>query len=97
MNKKLAGMALAGLASVGLLTGCSVKQVDMAVTGATLVPGTGNLYRFCDGTTLIYFSNWGGTSNDEYEFIVYGGCKENVPTDDAPSQEGVQTVPDSDD
>lgn len=71
------------------LAGCSVKQVDMAVTGAQLVPGTGNLYRFCDGTTLIYFSNWGGGANDEYEFIVYGGCATDVP-----DQGGVHNLPD---
>jgi len=72
-----------------VLSGCSVKQVDMQVTGAQLVPGTGNLYRFCDGTTLIYFSNWGGGVNDEYEFIVYGGCAPEVP-----DQSGVQNLPD---
>lgn len=80
---------LAALALLAL-TGCtSVKQVDMQVTGATLVPGTGNLYRFCDGSTLIYFSNWGSAMNDEYEFIVYGGCAEQVP-----DQGGVQNLPD---
>lgn len=81
-------IALAVLA-VAVLSGCSVKQVDMAVTGAQLVPGTGNLYRFCDGTTLIYFSNWGSGANDEYEFIVYGGCGPEVP-----DQSGVQNLPD---
>lgn len=81
-------IALVALALVAL-TGCSVKQVDMQVTGATPVPGTGNLYRFCDGTTLIYFSNWGGMANDEYEFIVYGGCAPDVP-----DQGGVQNLPD---
>lgn len=81
-------IALVALALV-VLAGCSAKQVDMQVTGATLVPGTGNLYRFCDGTTLIYFSNWGGMANDEYEFIVYGGCAPDVP-----DQGGVQNLPD---
>lgn len=79
----LVGLALLALA------GCSPKQVDMQVTGATPVPGTGNLYRFCDGTTLIYFSNWGGGQSDEYEFIVYGGCAPEVP-----DQSGVQNLPD---
>ena len=65
---------LAAVAAVAALSGCSVKQVDLAVTGATLVPGTGNLYRFCDGPTLIYFSNYGDGSPDEYEFVIYDGC-----------------------
>lgn len=93
MNRKrqlvtaLAGAALA----LAALTGCSTKQVDLGVTGATPVPGTGNLYRFCDGATLIYFSNWGLGVNDEYEFIVYDGCAKTVPP-----QHGVQNLPDSD-
>lgn len=72
MKKLAAGGAF--LAALLMLTGCSAKQVDIAATGATAVPGAGNLYRFCDGSTLIYFSNWGDTTNDEYEFIVYNGC-----------------------
>jgi len=67
-------VAVAGLLLVGLvLTGCSVKQVDKEVTGAQLVPGTGNLYRFCDGTTLIYYSDW-QNDPDQYEFVIYDGC-----------------------
>lgn len=87
MRKKLLVIAavLAGLS----LSSCSAKQVDLAVTGATQVPGTGNLYRFCDGTTLIYFSNWGGGVNDEYEFIVYDGC-----SDKPRGQKNVQNLPD---
>lgn len=87
--KKKALFAAAALAAV-LLSGCSVKQVDQAVTGAQKVPGTGNLYRFCDGDTLIYYSNW-SSQDDQYEFIVYGGCAKNVP-----SQSGVQNLPDAD-
>lgn len=77
-------VAVLGLA----LTGCSGKDVDVAVTGATKVPGVGNLYRFCDGNTLIYFSQYPG-SPDEYEFIVYDGCAKVVPP-----QHGVKNLPD---
>ncbi len=72
MKRLAAGVAF--LAAVLTLSGCSAKQVDIAATKAQQVPGAGNLYRFCDGSTLIYFSNWGDGSNDEYEFIVYNGC-----------------------
>lgn len=74
--------------SVLLLAGCSGKNVDVKVTGATKVPGVGNLYRFCDGNTLIYFSQY-DSSPDEYEFIVYEGCSANPP-----AQHGVQNLPD---
>lgn len=84
MRRIIIGLAIGVLA----LAGCSVKQVDKQITGAQLVPGTGNLYRFCDGNTLIYFSDW-GAGNDQYEFIVYDGCAPEVP-----DQSGVQNLPD---
>lgn len=69
MRTRLALVALA----VGALalTGCSAKQVDTAATGATQVAGTANLWRFCDHGRLIYFSNYGSTRDDEYEFLIY--------------------------
>lgn len=67
-------LLLVAIAAAAVLTGCSAKQIDIAATGAQQVPGTGNLYRFCDGNTLIYFSNNVEGSADEYEFIVYDGC-----------------------
>lgn len=79
---------LVALTSLTFLAGCGYKAVDVQATGATLVPGTSNLYRFCDGTTLIYFSQI-PADNDQYEFIVYDGC-----TDKVPSQRGVQNLPD---
>lgn len=75
MKTKRIGVMLAAMGVGAMaLTGCSVKQVDKAVTGATQVPGTGNLWRFCDGTTLIYYSDYGSASNDDYEFVIYDGC-----------------------
>jgi hypothetical protein len=91
VNRKLAAVVASAGVAIAVLSGCSVKQIDLQVTGAQQVPGTGNLFRFCDGSTLIYFSNYGSGSPDEYEFIVYGGC-----TTDVPSQEGVQNLPDGD-
>lgn len=90
--KKIASIVGSAAIAVAALAGCSVKQVDLSVTGAQLVPGTGNLYRFCDGNTLIYFSNYGSGNPDEYEFIVYDGC-----TTDVPAQTGVQNMPDRED
>lgn len=84
--KRKAAIAAGALALVGL-AGCA-KTIDIQETNATAVPGTSNLYRFCDGPTLIYFSKVVG-SDDEYEFIVYGGCQKGVP-----SQVGVQSLPD---
>jgi hypothetical protein len=72
MKRIAAGGAV--VAALIALSGCSAKQIDIAATGAVQVPGAGNLYRFCDGSTLIYFSNYGNGSQDEYEFIVYNGC-----------------------
>lgn len=66
--KKLVIIVAAAIA----LTGCG-KQIDIEATGAQLVPGTTQLYRFCDGTTLIYFSNHDG-GPDEFEFVIYDGC-----------------------
>lgn len=80
---------IAAVLAVAALSGCG-KQIDPAATGATPVPGTTNLYRFCDGSTLVYFSNWDSQS-DEYEFIVYDGCK---PPAQVPPQNGVQNLPD---
>lgn len=84
-----AAAVLAGVLALGALAGCG-KQIDAAVVGASQVPGTTNLYRFCDGSTLIYYSNW-DASQDEYEFIVYDGCK---PPAQVPPQSGVQNLPD---
>lgn len=74
-------------AVVGLtLAGCTVKTVDIQKTGAELVHGTNNLYRFCDGETLIYFSKT-DAKDDEYEWFYPGGCTasppKNVPNGDS--------------
>lgn len=70
--KRITLAALAVLVSGALLTGCG-KQIDVAATGAQRVPGTTHLYRFCDGPTLIYFTNYDG-GPDEFEFVIYDGC-----------------------
>lgn len=88
MRRRVAA-AVAVLVAVGGLAGCG-KQIDAAVVSASQVPGTTNLYRFCDGSTLIYYSDW-DASQDEYEFIVYDGCK---PPAQVPPQSGVQNLPD---
>lgn len=69
----LSGLAVAGLAGCG-------KQIDPVTTGATKVPGTTHLYRFCDGPTLIYYTNY-DSSPDEFEFIIYDGCNQSPDAD----------------
>jgi ABC-type glycerol-3-phosphate transport system substrate-binding protein len=92
-TRRAAAALVAAALALLILAGCSSKTIDVAATGATQVPGSGNLFRFCDGDTLIYFSNYGAGYADEYEFIVYnspmcttGGAE---PT--------VSNLPDSDD
>lgn len=69
--KRISIAAVAALTLFGL-TACG-KSVDVEQTGAQNVPGVNNLFRFCDGPTLIYFSKWSGQS-DEYEWFYPGGC-----------------------
>jgi hypothetical protein len=74
------------LAAVGIaLVACSTKSVDIGQTRAEMVPGTSNLYRFCDGPTLIYFSKRDSGSDDEYEWFYPGGCTPNPPTSGVPN------------
>jgi len=97
----LGAVGVLGVALLAL-TGCSAKTIDLAATGAQQVPGSGNLYRFCDGPLAIYFSNYGGGAADEYEFIVYDSpfCATGDPNtpQEAPN-DGPQTesLPDGDD
>jgi hypothetical protein len=67
-----AGLVVVSMAAGVVLAGCGT-QIDVNVTGAGLVAGTPNLYRFCDGPILIYFSQWDG-ANDNYEAFFNGGC-----------------------
>lgn len=70
MVRKLV-IAIGVLALAFTLGGC--KEVHRDEVGAVLVQGTDNLYRFCDGPTLIYFTDLSG-SDDEYEAMWPAMC-----------------------
>lgn len=70
MGKKVLTAALAVAAL--LLAGCS-KEISPSETNAGLVHGTDGLYRFCDGSTLIYFTDIVG-SDDIVEAVWPGLC-----------------------
>lgn len=76
MRKTLAAACV--LVAFGALTACT-RNVDPGAANATLVPGTTSLYRFCDETNLIYFSQVEGDS-DQFEFFIPGGCAPTTPT-----------------
>lgn len=69
--KKIVACGAIAVAAV-VVGGCG-KQIEASAVGATQVPGTTSLFRFCDGPTLIYYSNY-DSGPDEVEFIVYEGC-----------------------
>lgn len=72
MKKALAIAAL--LLSPLLITSCAKRQIDPTTTGSVTVPGTGDdhgLQKFCDGSTLIYWTPGYSGEEDQYEFIVY--------------------------
>lgn len=80
--------AVAALAAVLALAGCSYRTVDPVASGAHPVPGTGVLNRFCDGVMLIYVSIV-PNEPDNFEAFFNGGCTRNaagefVPALDAP-------------
>jgi hypothetical protein len=92
-TRRAAAALVAAALALLILAGCSSKTIDIAATGAQQVPGSGNLFRFCDGSTLIYFSNYGAGYSDDYEFIVY-----NSPMCDPTAAEPtVSNLPDNDD
>jgi len=64
-------LALAA-AAVLALSGCA-REFDIDAVNATQVPGSGGIYRFCDGATLIYFTSRSG-SEDELEAIWPDMC-----------------------
>lgn len=66
-------LAAVGAAAALVLTGCA-KEFDIQGTGAIQVPGSGGIYRFCDGPTLIYFTSRSG-SEDELEAIWPDMCE----------------------
>lgn len=55
---------------LGVLAGCG-KEISPSETHAGLVPGTDGLYRFCDGSTLIYYTDISG--NDDIVEAVWPG------------------------
>ena len=65
-------LAVIGLAAMLALTGCA-KEIDEEGVGAVQIPGSGGIYRFCDGPTLIYFTSREG-SEDEIEAIWPDMC-----------------------
>jgi hypothetical protein len=66
----------------GLLTACA-KEVNIDETKAKPVPGTPNLYRFCDSSNLIYFRTY-EADDDSYEFFIPGGCEPTPGTTPGP-------------
>jgi hypothetical protein len=92
-------LALVALATGALaLTGCSAKQVDVVATGAQQVTGASNLWWFCHHGRAIYFSNYGSTTNDEYEFLIWDApeCVDTLPEGVTPVAPSVQNIPDDD-
>jgi len=71
MTTATARLAVAAATGI-LLAGCGT-QIDTKITNAQLVAGTPNLYYFCNGPILIFFSQW-ESSNDNYEAFFNGGC-----------------------
>lgn len=69
MGRRLAGLALAGLALVSV-AGCSKRQIDVDQTGSVKVEGT-SWYRFCDGPNAVMWVKGHGGDSDEIEAYVY--------------------------
>ena len=80
-------LALICLFAAALVTTACTRSVDVKAANATLVPGTSNLYRFCDAANLIYFSKVDGDS-DVFEFFIPGGCEPTVVTPTATAVPG---------
>ena len=74
MNKRLAGIATSLRVGAMVLTGCGMYEIDTAVTNASKVEGTANLWRFCDGPTLVYFQDFDG-AEDEIVAMFWGACQ----------------------
>lgn len=63
-----------GAAALGLIfTLSSCREVDVNEVNGELIHGTSSQYRFCDGPTLIYFTDVSG-SDDEFDAIWPGMC-----------------------
>jgi hypothetical protein len=72
LNKKFSALAIASALIVGL-AGCSTRNVDIEISGATAVPGAKGLYRMCDMSTLIYFTSI-ANADDEYDAYFAFHC-----------------------
>lgn len=74
MNKRLIG-AIGGIALLGAaLTGCGMYEIDRNQVNAVKVEGTANLWRFCDGPTLVYYQDFDG-AEDEIVAMFWGACQ----------------------
>lgn len=60
------------VAATLVLASCG-KEISPEGTHAGRVPGTDGLYRFCDGSTLIYYTDISG-SDDIVEAVWPGLC-----------------------
>ena len=70
--KRMTKAVLSLVAATVLLTGCS-REIDGSQVGAEKVPGSGDIWRFCDGPTLIYYTDRSG--EDELEAIWPDMCE----------------------
>ena len=88
MNNKLKAVVIGAVALLAL-AGCSSKQVDQEIVGATKVAGTYNLYWFCNDSTLIYYEDWTNGEPDEYVALFSWGCdSKGKPTKELPGTLG---------
>lgn len=75
MNKRLIGI-VGGVALMGAtLAGCGMYEIDRNAVNAVKVEGTANLWRFCDGPTLVYYQDFDG-AEDEIVAMFWGACTE---------------------
>jgi hypothetical protein len=73
MNKKLTALAVSLVTGTVVLTGCGMYEIDRNAVNAVKVEGTANLWRFCDGPTLVYYQDFDG-AEDEIVAMFWGAC-----------------------
>lgn len=72
MNRRKVA-SIGGIAAAILILSSCGKEISPEGTDAGKVNGTDGLYRFCDGSTLIYFTDISG-SDDIVEAVWPGLC-----------------------